>query len=201
MRVGMFGGAFDPPHNAHVALAAAALDQLALDVLHVVPTGHAWHKSRTLSPAMDRLAMARLAFAGLPRVVVDDRETLRDGPTYTLDTLKALQAENPQATLYLFMGADQFTAFRQWHHWEDILRIAIICIADRGESALASSQLPADFAPGGIWQGRIAFLTLPLMDLSATRIRHTAASGGETGALVPEAVARYISQHQLYRIA
>ena len=69
-RIGMFGGAFDPPHNAHVALVQAAVAQLQLDELRVVPTGHAWHKPRVLTPASDRLAMVRLAFAGLPGVVV-----------------------------------------------------------------------------------------------------------------------------------
>ena len=72
-RVGLFGGAFDPPHCAHVAIARAALDQLALDELRIIPTGVAWHKSRSLSPAADRLAMVRLAFADLPGIVIDER--------------------------------------------------------------------------------------------------------------------------------
>jgi len=80
-RIGVFGGAFDPPHNAHVALARAALEQLGLAALHVFPTGHAWHKVRELTPAQDRLAMAQLAFGGIPGVVVDSREMLRDGLT------------------------------------------------------------------------------------------------------------------------
>ena len=86
-RLGMFGGAFDPPHNAHVTLAGVAVDQLALDELRIFPTGQAWHKARPLSPSVHRLAMARLAFQGLPRVVVDPRELEREGPTYTVDTL------------------------------------------------------------------------------------------------------------------
>ena len=76
----MFGGAFDPPHNAHVALAQTALTELSLDRLHIIPTGQAWHKARSLSPAENRLAMARLAFQNMPRVVVDDREIKRAGP-------------------------------------------------------------------------------------------------------------------------
>ena len=86
-RIGIFGSAFDPPHNAHVALALAALAQLALDHLLVFPTGQAWHKTRPLSGAAHRLAMARLAFDGMERVSVDDRELRRTGPTYTFDTL------------------------------------------------------------------------------------------------------------------
>ena len=122
LRIGLFGGAFDPPHDAHLALARAAIDQLALDRLHVLPTGDAWHKSRPLSPGADRLAMCRLAFADLPRVRVDDRELRRDGATYTIDTLAELHAEEPAAQLFLVIGADQAAAFHRWRRAADILR-------------------------------------------------------------------------------
>ena len=100
-RIGVFGGAFDPPHHAHVALARAAIEQFELGSLHVIPTGQAWHKARALSAAEHRLAMTRLAFQDDAKVVVDERELQRTGPTFTIDTLEALQAENPQARLYL----------------------------------------------------------------------------------------------------
>lgn len=198
-RIGVFGGAFDPPHNAHVALAKAALDQFALDALYIIPTGQAWHKARALSAPEHRLAMTRLAFEDLPGVVVDDRELQRAGPTFTIDTLQALQAENPQAQLYLFIGADQFAAFRQWHKWQAILELAIICIADRAQSTLAQTQFDA-YEPK---KGRFFTLQLPLMPVSATQVRQLmalgTASAGEIAQLVPEPVARYISLHRLYR--
>lgn len=197
-RIGVFGGSFDPPHNAHVALARAALEQCDLDVLHVIPTGHAWHKARALSAPEHRLAMARLAFGNIARVVVDARELQRPGPTFTIDTLKALQAENPGCQLYLFIGADQFASFGQWHQWREILEIAIICIADRTESALNQLQFDA-YAPHN---HRFLILKLPLMPLSATQIRQmmasSAATADEAGKWIPDAVARYISYHQLY---
>lgn len=198
-RIGVFGGAFDPPHNAHVALAGAAIAQFGLDTLYVVPTGHAWHKSQALSAPAHRLAMARLAFESIPHVQVDEREVQRPGPTFTIDTLLALQAENPGAQIYLFIGADQFAAFRQWHRWQDILDIAIICIAGRAQSMPAEPQFEAYENRGS----RLTLLDLPLMPVSATQIRQLTASGaataGEITRLVPEAVARYISLHQLYR--
>ena len=195
-RIGVFGGSFDPPHNAHVALARAALDQFELDSLHVVPTGMAWHKSRALSAPVHRLAMTRLAFDNVARVVVDDRELQRQGPTFTIDTLKALQTENPQAQIYLFIGADQFVAFRQWHQWQEILEIAIICIADRAESTLTQTQFDAYAAQSH----RFFTLKLPLMSVSATQVRQLIASGAacDIAKLVPEPVARYIALHQLY---
>lgn len=200
-RIGIFGGAFDPPHNAHLALAQTALSELELDALHVIPTGQAWHKSRPLSAAVHRLAMTRLAFADMPRVVVDDREIKRAGPTFTIDTLRALQGENPTSQLYLVMGGDQFAAFKQWHQWQEIANIAIICIAARASFDWAAGQI------GTLKQPEIGFLTLqmPQMSVSATHIRQLLADGlGENQALadlLPDPVASYIAQHQLFRMS
>ena len=204
-RIGVFGGAFDPPHNAHIALAQVAIKTLELDVLHIIPTGRAWHKARTLSPSEHRLAMAQLAFGDLPGVVVDDREIKRAGPTFTVDTLLALQAEHPAAQLYLIMGADQFAAFGQWHQWQTILQTAIICIAARARIIWPKDQFDAYNEA----QKRLLELPLPEMAVSATQIRQllaTAASAGlgENQAiadLLPAPVARYIAQHQLYQTA
>ena len=200
-RIGVFGGAFDPPHNAHLALAQTAIHELELDALHVIPTGQAWHKARPLSAPEHRLAMARLAFADLPGVVVDDREIKRAGPTFTIDTLQALQAENPVAQLYLMMGADQFAAFKQWHQWQEIMQIAIICIAARARI----DWLEGQFSTLKQAEKRLLTLHMPEMAVSATQIRQLMAGGlGENGAmsdLVPDAVASYIAKHQLYRAA
>jgi nicotinate-nucleotide adenylyltransferase len=109
-RLGVFGGAFDPPHVAHVALAQAAVEQLRLDQLRIFPTGQAWHRSGPLTAPEHRLALAQLAFGELPRTVIDDRELRRPGPTYTIDTLRELKAEQPAAQLFLVMGEDQAVA-------------------------------------------------------------------------------------------
>jgi nicotinate-nucleotide adenylyltransferase len=198
-RIGVFGGAFDPPHNAHLALAKTALVELELDALHVIPTGQAWHKPRTLSAPEHRLNMARLAFGDMPRVLVDDREIKRAGPTFTIDTLQALQAENPGAQLYLMMGADQFSAFRQWHQWQKILQIAIICIAARPRFDGSEGQFDS------LKQTEMRLLTLqmPEMAVSATQIRQLIAGGlgenADMANLLPSAVASYIAQLQLYK--
>ena len=198
-RIGIFGGAFDPPHNAHIALARAAIEQLDLAALHVIPTGHAWHKARALSAPEHRLAMVRLAFDPLERIVVDDRELQRAGPTFTIDTLRALQQENQHSQLYLLIGADQFAAFEQWHEWKTSLEIAISCISDRAHSALTSTRFD-QFSP---FSHRFLILKLALMPVSATWIRKAMGSGvtttQEIAPFIPEAVARYISDHRLYR--
>ncbi len=197
-RIGVFGGAFDPPHNAHVALARAALAQLKLQELRIFPTGQAWHKARALSSAADRLAMTDLAFSGLPNVIVDTREIRRDGPTYTLDTLRELQSERPDAQLVLLIGADQAAALRSWHGFEEILSMAIVAIAHRADPARAASRFdPQTLAPLPAG-ARFEEIDLPPMNVSATDIRLRAARGDDIATLVPPAVARYIDQHHLY---
>jgi nicotinate-nucleotide adenylyltransferase len=195
-RVGLFGGAFDPPHRTHVALAETAIAQLQLDVLHIVPTGHAWHKQRPLTSAEHRLAMCRLAFAHVDRAQVDARETLRSGPSYTIDTLQELQVQYPQAQLYLVMGEDQAKALGSWHRAEDLGLAAIICVASRSESHAADSS--ADDSPK--LQGvPLQRLQLPPSPLNATEVRDRTARGQSVSALVLESVARYIDQHHLYQ--
>jgi nicotinate-nucleotide adenylyltransferase len=191
-RVGMFGGAFDPPHRAHVALARTALQQLGLERLYVFPTGDAWHKERTLSPARDRLAMARLAFAALPAVQVDERELRRTGPTYSIDTLRELQAEHPGAQLHLLMGEDQAAGFTRWHAWQEIAALAVLCVAGRGTGQGLDSLRAL---PGA----RLEVLQLPPMPESATDIRARRTSGQDVVALVGPAVAGYIESHHLYQ--
>jgi nicotinate-nucleotide adenylyltransferase len=202
-RLGVFGGAFDPPHWAHVALVEAAITQLQLDQVRVLPTGQAWHKPRNLSDAEHRLAMTRLAFAHVPRVVVDEREILRTGPSYTVDTLHELQAEYPQAQLYLLLGDDQRRALPAWHQIAEIGRIAIICAAGRDMAVRAwneeSGAAPTNPPLSDTLQARIRTLDMPLMPHSATDIRVLAATEQALTGLVSPAVERYIHEHHLYR--
>ncbi len=194
-RIGVFGGAFDPPHRGHHALAATAIAQLQLNALHIIPTGHAWHKSRPLSDAHHRMAMAQLAFADLPQVVVDGRELARPGPTYTVETLLELRQENPDAQLYLLMGEDQAHALPGWSRWERLPALAIICVAARADSTGAKGQFDALKAqvPG------LTVLNMPPVATSATDIRQRATTDQSLAPLVFETVARYIDQHHLYQ--
>ena len=200
-RIGLFGGAFDPPHDAHVALARAAIDELRLDRLHIAPTGDAWHKTRALSPAADRLAMCRLAFADVPKAFVDDRELLRQGPSYTIDTLTELRAQYPGATLFLQIGADQAAAFHTWRRAADIVQNAIVSIAVRaglsGAEGMFNPQNPLPGLPPD--PARVRVLSLPPMPHSATDVRRRVAAGQPIDDLVAPAVAGYIASHHLYQ--
>jgi len=201
-RVGLFGGAFDPPHCAHVALARAAVEQLGLERLHVTPTGDAWHRGQPLNAAAaDRLAMCQLAFGGLPGVVVDDRELRRHGPSYTIDTLTELRAQYPGAELFLQIGADQAAAFHTWRRVDDIVAAATLSIAVRAD---ASARQHVDdvrrLLPGvAVDPARVRVLQLPVMPHSATEVRRLAAAGQAIDHLVAEPVAGYIDKHHLYQ--
>jgi nicotinate-nucleotide adenylyltransferase len=202
-RLGVFGGAFDPPHLAHVALVETAIAALDLQQVRILPTGQAWHKSRDLSDAGHRLAMTRIAYAHLPQAVVDDREIRRAGFSYTVDTLQELQVEFPKAQLYLLLGDDQRRSLPSWHQIDEIGRIAIICAAGRDRAVRAWSELSgASQTPTSLsdtLQARIRTLEMPLMPHNATDIRERLAKEHAISGLVPPAVERYIHEHHLYR--
>jgi nicotinate-nucleotide adenylyltransferase len=195
MRMGVFGGSFDPPHAAHFALAESAIAVLQLNELRVIPTGQAWHKPRALSAAHHRLAMVKLAFAGVPHVVVDSREIDRTGPTYTVDTLRELRAQYPQAELFLVIGEDQAQALQTWHEWQEVLQLAIICVAEREDLTGATPRFTAPKA----YESRFRRLQMPAMPISATDIRTRIATHQCVAPLVFEPVARYIDDHHLYQ--
>jgi nicotinate-nucleotide adenylyltransferase len=194
-RIGVYGGSFDPPHLAHLALARMARDTLRLDELRVVPAGQPWQKAgRLQASAADREAMVRLLVADEPKVVVDVRELRRVGPSYTVDTLRELAAECPGAVLYLVIGADQFARLDSWHEAEALPRLSHLAVAAR------TGQQPR---PPKAWARRPlpwTRLPLPRIDISATDVRHLAAAGEPVSPLVGNAVAGYIDQHQLYRV-
>lgn len=193
-RIGVFGGAFDPPHLAHRALLETALKELRLDTVHVVPTGDAWHKPRQLTAAAHRLAMVQLAFGDVPKICVDSREIVRAGPSYTIDTLRQMAAEAPGSELFLIMGADQAAALTRWHEWQAIVQLAIICVATRAHQSNTNDLFEAE----KLFPERFLHLGLPALHVSATQIRSNIVNGQPVQTLVSEPVARYIADHHLY---
>jgi nicotinate-nucleotide adenylyltransferase len=192
-RVGLFGGSFDPVHNAHVVLAKTALDQLALDELRWIPVGKPWQKARRLAPAADREAMVRLAIAGEPRFVLDRIELRRRGPTFTLDTVRELVAAEPGRQWFLILGQDQYASLHTWRDWPALLSLVCLAVANRPGAAIAVNPQIA--------QAEHRVVRLPMMNVSSTEIRRRVAAGEPIADLVPEAVARYIEAHRLYSAA
>ena len=194
-RIGVFGGAFDPPHAAHEALAQAASVQADLQRLLIIPTGQAWHKARPLTAATHRLAMCRLAFAENARIEIDARETRRAGASYTAETLAQLREENPQSEFFLIIGTDQAIFFRHWKNAAGILSMCRILIAQRGDEIFpVDGLLPGtETAPG-----RVRNLRFEPISISSTDIRRRVAAGTDIGEYVKPTVAAYIRQHRLY---
>jgi nicotinate-nucleotide adenylyltransferase len=190
-RVGIFGGSFDPVHNAHVALARQALDELALDELVWLPAGQPWQKRRVLAPAVHREAMVRLAIAGEPRYTLSRIELERNGPSYTVDTVRTLNARRPGVSWHLVIGQDQYAGFHTWHGWQELLGLVTLAVANR-----ADAPLNADPQVLRVPHEAVA---LPMMDISSTDIRARLARGVGIADLVPAPVAGYFARHHLYQ--
>jgi nicotinate-nucleotide adenylyltransferase len=190
-RIGLFGGTFDPPHAAHVALARAARDELRLDQVRWIPAGAPWQKARRISDAAHREAMVSLAIDGERGFVLDRCELDRPGPTYTVDTVRACAAAEPGAQWFLIIGADQYAGLHTWRDWRDVLVRVTLAVANR------PGPMPAP-DPEVLRQPH-RVVPLPMLDVSATDIRARVARGLPVDSMVPPAVARYIDQHRLYR--
>jgi nicotinate-nucleotide adenylyltransferase len=189
-RLGVFGGTFDPPHQGHLALAEWARVELALDVVWFVPAGTPPHKRGAVrSPARHRLAMTRLAVRGNPAFRVSTLECRRRGPSYTVDTVRAIARAHPGAQLHLLMGADMAATFGSWREPGAIARLATLVVALR-----PGARHPRTRVAGR----RVVALTNPGLALSSSALRARAARGRSLRYLVPDAVARYIARHRLY---
>ena len=207
-RAGLFGGTFDPVHKAHLALAAVALQALNLDEVRWVPAGQPWQKARTITDAVHREAMLRLAIAHEPRHVLDRIELERSGASYTLTTVRALQALHPGTDWHLLIGQDQHAALHTWHGWQELLSLVTLAVAQRPVSSSAAEPQEPQAAPPAVHPEVLRHgyeaLPLPLLPISATQVRTLAAQGADVSvlsALVPSEVASYIYRHGLYRPA
>lgn len=208
-RIGILGGTFDPVHIGHLRGALEVAELLKLDELRLTPSARPPHRDTPSVSAQDRLAMVQCAVAGVPPLTVDDRELLRDKPSYTIDTLESMRAElAADDQLFLLLGWDAFCGLPSWHRWEELLEHCHIVVLQRpdadSESPDAMRNLLAGRAvsdpkalkgPGG----KITFVWQTPLSVSATQIRQLLASGKSVRFLVPDAVLAYIDTHGLYR--
>ena len=189
----LFGGSFNPPHVAHLAVAEAAAEAAGLDRVLWMPAATSPHKQGDPGgvSAEHRLAMTRLAVAGNPRFAVDDAEVRRGGVSYTVDTLRALRAARPEADLVLVLGGDSLAGLSTWREPEAILALARLVVYRRPGSDEAG--VPPEVLD------RVRFVDAPPLDLSSTVLRRRLAAGRTVRYLVPDAVLAYAEAHGLYR--
>lgn len=206
--IGVLGGTFDPIHFGHLRPALELHERLALAELRFIPCHVPPHRTAPDTPARHRLAMVRLAIAGVAGFRVDSRELDRPGPSYTVDTLRELRAEiGPEGPLLLVMGMDAFAGLHTWHRWDEIPALAHVVVAHRPGSAVAPDTGYLAMARVAespeILRGRPAGLVfcqpVTQLDISATAIRECLRAGRSPRYLLPDAVCRYIAEQGLYR--
>lgn len=195
--IGILGGTFNPPHVGHLVCAREALDQLGLDRVLLVPVHTPPHKEALDDPGpAARVEMCRLAVAGDPQLEVSTVEVDRGGPSYTVDTLRELDASRSGDTLTFIVGGDMARALPSWREPGVVLRFARLAVAER-EGVLREDVLEqVRTIPGG--EARVVFFDMPRIDVSSTDIRRRAAAGRSVRYLVPDAVASVIASRGLY---
>jgi len=205
MKIGVYGGTFNPPHLGHITAARAVFELLQLDELWLIPAGMPPHKALPQgSPtAQQRLEMTRLAGEQLglgEQVKVLDLELRREGKSYTADTLTELKSRYPDDELWLLMGTDMFLTLQAWHAPEKILSLAGIAAFGRTEADTEELfSVQRDYLCRAYPQARIFTLTIPsVIDVSSTQLREKLAAGEGSGLLAP-AVYGYILREQLYQ--
>ena len=210
--VGILGGTFDPIHTGHLRLAVEAAESCKLAEVRLIPAGTPPHRAPPLASPRQRLEMARLAAAGCPGLVVDEREAFKTTRCYTVETLVELRAEMGDAVpLCLILGMDQFLDLATWHRWRELFGLAHLIVAARpgygGSKRVPAGELAREYAarlhadPRALHAsaaGGIAIISITALDISASRIRAALAAGRSARYLLPDSVLDYIQANRLY---
>lgn len=185
-RVGIIGGTFNPPHMGHLIMAQQVGDQLGLDEVRFMPDAQPPHvdEKKTI-PAQDRANMVQRAIADNPLFKLETAELKRGGKSYTYDTMKALKARHPETQYYFIIGGDMVDYLHTWSHIDELVKL-VTFVGIKRTGYPTTSQYPV------IW------VDAPLIDISSTQIRHKVSQGHTVRYLVPDTVAAYIKEHQLY---
>ncbi|WP_405017412.1 nicotinate-nucleotide adenylyltransferase [Kitasatospora sp. NBC_00070] len=189
-RLGVMGGTFDPIHHGHLVAASEVASAFHLDEVIFVPTGQPWQKSdRVVTPAEDRYLMTVIATAENPQFSVSRIDIDRQGPTYTVDTLRDLRALHPAADLFFITGADALSQILSWRDSEELFSLAHFIGCTRPGHVLSDAGLPA---------GGVSLVEVPALAISSTDCRVRVAKGDPVWYLVPDGVVRYIDKRALY---
>ena len=199
MKIGLFGGSFNPVHIGHLRAAEIFCQKQELDSLYVVPAHVSPFKTEKDSLYVsdaDRLNMARLCFSHLEsgtKVNVSDMEISRGGTSYTINTVRALRELYPEENFFLLIGGDMLFSFDKWYKYESLLKETKVCAAARDGDSLADMMEYANEL------GRIKVLPTQAVEMSSTQVREAAAAGQDISGMVPQGVAEYIREKGLYK--
>lgn len=197
MRLGIFGGTFDPIHVGHLVAAVNARDALQLDRVLFVVANEPWQKvdERPVTPALDRLAVVEAALGDVEGMEASRIEIDRGGASYTADTVDELRSLEPEADLFLVVGADVVHGLDSWERLDDIRKQTMIVVVNRPGSP---SVEPGPDGPLAGWEA--VSIEIPEIELSSTDLRERAASGRPLDYLIPEAAVRVIRARHLYAV-
>ncbi|MER8100612.1 nicotinate-nucleotide adenylyltransferase [Kitasatospora sp. NPDC094016] len=189
-RLGVMGGTFDPIHHGHLVAASEVASAFHLDEVIFVPTGQPWQKSdRHVTPAEDRYLMTVIATAENPQFSVSRIDIDREGPTYTVDTLRDLHSRHPDADLFFITGADALAQILSWRDSDELFSLAHFIGCTRPGHTLSDAGLPV---------GGVSLVEVPALAISSTDCRNRVAKGEPVWYLVPDGVVRYIDKRALY---
>ena len=188
-RIGVMGGTFDPIHHGHLVAASEVADSFGLDEVVFVPTGQPWQKS-DVTESEQRYLMTVIATASNPSFSVSRVDIDRDGPTYTIDTLRDVQRLNPDADLYFITGADAIAQILSWRNHDELWELAHFVAVSRPGHVLNTDGLPVE---------DVSQLEIPALAISSTDCRGRVRGGHPVWYLVPDGVVQYIAKHHLYR--
>ena len=208
--IGIFGGTFDPIHYGHLRTAYELQQAVSLDEVRFIPCGDPPHKNVTAANALQRFEMVEIAIRDHDKFIADDREVIREGASYTVDTLESLRSEYPNASLCLILGMDAFLGLPKWYKWQRILELANIIVAHRPgwrkptDGRLQEILMDQGTAfPGELhWHhaGRIYIHAVTQLEIASSRIRDLVQAGNNTRFLLPDAVNEYILNSHCYKV-
>ncbi|XVN73892.1 putative nicotinate-nucleotide adenylyltransferase [Oligella sp. MSHR50489EDL] len=192
-KIGLLGGSFNPIHKAHIKLALSALEQLPLEHVELLPAGQPWQKDSLSVSAEHRLAMLKIAAEGHPKILFNTMEIERDGPTYTIDTVRQL---DPAIDYYWVMGTDQLQNFTTWNGWQEIMQKLTLVVAKRPDY---SSEIPEEMLAAQVAGKEIIHIDFDEIDISSTEVRQRLANNQDVSDYIHPEVLRYIKKYHLYQ--
>lgn len=200
-RIGIMGGTFNPIHQGHIILAQESYRQFRLDKVLVIPNKlPAYKDTDELLDSKQRSEMVQLAIKPYPYMEFRGIELERNGPTYTIDTLRELKQTSPQDTFFFILGGDSLVSLHKWRSYEAILRLTVILCAIREDAGRKELEAARDRLIARVPEAEIQFLDTDLLDISSTRIREEFYTNPDLVAWIPSEVRAFIQEHHLYTI-